>query len=298
MQNIKYLILLMVCLFVTSCVTAQSDVDSLHQQVRALERQQQRDRQNMTQRLEEYQVLLQEIDQGLSQAGGSVQATQANLWAEVESMRVQLATVTGSLDSLERRYNETREEHLDSRQTLRELRAKTTELDQSVKMISSQLGIEISSGSEGPDMSEGPDKPAETPQVEDSQPAPTTPTSARALYQRALDYFFDRDYEQAQSLWQEFAENFTDHDLASNAYFWQGESFYQMQKYAQAVLAYQEVITNFPDSNKMSASMLKQGMSFFHLDREEAGELVLNELLSKFPDTAEARRAKAFISQQ
>ncbi|MFN2267908.1 MAG: tetratricopeptide repeat protein, partial [Desulfonatronovibrio sp.] len=84
----------------------------------------------------------------------------------------------------------------------------------------------------------------------------------------------------------------------ANAYFWQGESFYQMQKYAQAVLAYQEVITNFPDSNKMSASMLKQGMSFFHLDKEEAGELVLNELVNKYPDTAEARRAKAFISQQ
>ncbi len=293
MQNIKYLILLIVCLFVTSCVTAQSDVDNLRQQVRALERKQQRDRQDMTQRLGEYEVLLKEIDEGLSQAGGSVQATQANLWAEVESMRVHLATVTGSLDSLERRYNETSEEHLDSRQAIRELRAKTTELDQSVRMISSQLGIEISYSD-----TEGPHIPEEASQVEDFQPAPTAPTSARALYQRALDSFFDRDYELAQSLWQEFAENFTDHDLTSNAYFWQGESFYQMQRYAQAVLAYQEVITNFPDSNKMSASMLKQGMSFFHLDREEAGELVLNELVSKFPDTAEARRAKAFISQQ
>lgn len=292
MRNIKYLLLLIGCLMLASCVTAQSDVDSLRQQVRALERQQQRDRQDMTQRLEEYQIVLQEIDEGLSQAGGSVQATQANLWAEVESMRVQLATVTGSLDSLERQYNETREEHLDSRQTLRELRNKTTDLDQSLKMISSQLGVEISSGSEEQVT------PEETSQVEDFQPVTTTPTSARALYQRALDSFFDRDYELAQSLWQEFAENFTDHDLAANAYFWQGESFYQMQKYAQAVLAYQEVITNFPDSNKMSASMLKQGMSFFHLDREEPGELVLNELVSKFPDTAEARRAKAFISQQ
>ncbi|MFN2343647.1 MAG: hypothetical protein ABR542_09840, partial [Desulfonatronovibrio sp.] len=89
---------------------------------------------------------------------------------------------------------------------IRELKAKTTELDQSVRMISSQLGIEISSsGTERPQM------PEEISPVEDFQPAQSTPTSARALYQRALDSFFDRDYELAQSLWQEFAENFTDH---------------------------------------------------------------------------------------
>jgi TolA-binding protein len=44
--------------------------------------------------------------------------------------------------------------------------------------------------------------------------------------------------------------------------------------------------------------MLKQGMSFYHLGRKEAGELVLNELIRKFPDTVEARRARAFMSDQ
>ncbi|WP_051617365.1 tol-pal system protein YbgF [Desulfonatronovibrio hydrogenovorans] len=285
MLNPKLLIIFAFCFLLASCVTTQSDVDTLRFQVRSLERQQQNDRQVFRQTLEEQKAQLEAIEQGLTEAGGSVQATQANLWAEVQSLKVQVATLTGRLDSLERDTLDRAETREDNRQAIEDMRAKTRELDRSVQMISSQLGLE---------MPEQETRPETVDEFEPIQPG----DSARALYQRALDSFYDRNYELAQSLWEEFADNFPDHPLTSNAHFWQGESFYQLERYAQAVLAYQEVITNFSDSNKMSASMLKQGMSFFHLGREEAGRLVLNELLQKYPDTAEARRAKAFMSDR
>ncbi len=293
MQNFKYVFLGIVCLLMTSCITYQSETDVLRQQLRVMERQQQKDMQDMSKRLEDYQARLESMGEMVSQADGSVQTTQATLWADVESMRVQLATLTGRLDSLEREYMATREQHGVAGQTLNELRTKTRELDRSVQMISSQLGVEIAEPEALPvPVSEF---------VPDERLEPVPPVradTAQTLYQRALDAFYDRNYATAQALWEEFTENFPEHVLTSNAYFWQGESFFQMQEYAQAALAYQEVITNFPQSNKINSSMLKQGMSFYHLGRKEAGELVLNELIRKFPDTAESRRARTFMSEQ
>ena len=293
MKRIKYIYLVFSCLLLSSCVTSQSDVDSLRQQVHVLQRQQQADKQEITRKLEDYQARLEVIDEGVSEAGGSILSTQANLWAEVESMRVQVATLTGRLDALEREYSSTRQQREEIDGTLSQLRTKTRELDRSIQMISSQLGLEVAGAQPAlPSIAE----PVEA--VPDlHRELDMRADAAQPLYQRALDSFYDRNYELAQSLWEEFTDHFPDHALASNAYFWQGESFYQMHKYAQAALAYQEVITNFPESNKVVASMLKQGMSFFQLGREEAGELVLNELVNKFPDTAEARRARAFMSE-
>jgi tol-pal system protein YbgF len=290
MQKIRHVFLVVICLFLASCVTSQSEVDSLSLQLKSLERKQQREMQDMTQKLQEYRTRLETVAETRSEAEGSVQTTQATLWADVESIRVQVATLTGRLDSLERQYSGTARQSEEADRTLRELKAKTAELDRSMHMISSQLGLEIAEARAADD----PGPPADP--GEERKPPPAEIQSTRALYQRALDSFYDRDYELAQSLWEEFTDNFPEHALTSNAYFWQGESFYQMQEYAQAALAYQEVISSFPDSNKMVSSMLKQGMSFFRLGRKEAGELVLEELIKKHPDTAEARRAKAFMA--
>ena len=290
MRKIKPVLLAVICLFLTSCVTSQTEVDSLRLQLGTLERKQHREMQDMTQKLQEYRSRLETVAEARSDAEGTVQTTQATLWADVESIRVQVATLTGRLDSLERQYSGTARQTEETDRTLRELKTKATELDRSMRMISSQLGLEIAESR----AEESPGPPADS--GEERQPPTGETQSARALYQRALDSFYDRDYELAQSLWEEFTDNFPGHALTSNAYFWQGESFYQMQEYAQAALAYQEVITSFPDSNKRISSMLKQGMSFFRLGREEAGKLVLDELINKHPDTAEARRARAFMA--
>ncbi|MFO7727135.1 MAG: tol-pal system protein YbgF [Desulfonatronovibrio sp.] len=295
MQSTRLFLLGIACFFLTACVTSQSDMDVLRRQVQSLEKQQQTYKQEMTQKIEDLQNQMETVDQAISESGGSVREKQANLWAEVESMRTQVATLTGRMDSLERETSRTMEQDREEGQLLKDLQSKTRELDRSVQMIASQLGVDMGEAEPVPPPElEEQEKDGEVPAVE---PGPAmSHDSAQPLYQRALDSFYDRNYEQAQSLWEEFTDNFPDHALTPNAYFWQGESYYQMEDYAQAVLAYQEVITNFPESGKLSSSMLKQGMSFFQLERDEAGELVLSELVKKFPDTAEARRARAFMT--
>ncbi|MFW6005044.1 MAG: tol-pal system protein YbgF, partial [Desulfonatronovibrionaceae bacterium] len=228
------------------------------------------------------------------ESGGESQTTQADLWAEVEGMKVQLATLTGRLDSLERDFNRTGEQAGASQEELDKLSRKTRELDRSMQMISSQLGVELSGEAPRAEAPSGEEDQKNQAEQEPEMDA----DAARILYQRALDSFYNRDYDKAQSLWKEFTDNFSEHPLAPNAYFWQGESFYQKGRYSEAVLVYQEVITNYPQSNKMAPSMLKQGMAFYHLDKADTGRIVLKELQEKFPDTVEARRAKSFMAAE
>ncbi len=291
MLNFKILLLAAAVFILSACTTGgQTSMERMQMQIRTLEHQQHQDRKKMQDELDKIQDELAErtksLEEKVSEAGGPAQAIQANLWAEMESIRVQVATLTGNLDALQRKVSRM-EDGQDIPQEVRSLQEKTRVLERQLQTMASQLGLDLLDDVETAAILDAP----ELDQVRE-------PQTARVLYQRALDSFYDRDYDGAQSLWEEFAELFPEHDLISNAYFWQGESFYQMQEYAEAALAYQEVITNFPDSNKIEASMLKQGMSFISLGRKEAGQLILNELLEKYPDSAEARRARAFISEE
>ena len=83
--------------------------------------------------------------------------------------------------------------------------------------------------------------------------------------------------------------------MTSNAWFWQGETNYQLQNYGNAALAYQEVITKFSKSNKLPAAMLKQGMSFEKLGKREAANARYKELIKTHPNSPEAKRAKTLI---
>ncbi len=118
---------------------------------------------------------------------------------------------------------------------------------------------------------------------------------ATALYNSGTAAFNARRYSDALKIFTDFTTNYPKHDLASNAWFWQGETNYQMQNYGNAALAYQEVITKFPKSSKMPASMLKQGMSFEKLNKRDAANARYKELVSKYPNSPEAKRAKSLI---
>jgi tol-pal system protein YbgF len=123
----------------------------------------------------------------------------------------------------------------------------------------------------------------------------TSSDPATALYNSGIAAFNASRYGDALKIFSDFTSNFSKHELTSNAWFWQGESNYQMQNFGNAALSYQEVITKFPTSNKMPAAMLKQGMSFDKLGNRDAANARFKELISKYPNSPEATRAKALV---
>ncbi len=119
---------------------------------------------------------------------------------------------------------------------------------------------------------------------------------AQTLYDDGLEYFNKRQYLEALKCFKDFSANYGNHRLIGNAYFWQGESNYQLSDYPAAVVAYQKVITDYPKNDKYVSSLLKQGMSLSSSGNKDAAKVRWREIVNKYPNTPEATRAKKLLA--
>ncbi|MSN26429.1 MAG: tol-pal system protein YbgF [Geobacter sp.] len=126
----------------------------------------------------------------------------------------------------------------------------------------------------------------------EATPAPLT---GDALYLKGLETFKTGDMPAAREQFTKFLEQNPQHELAANAQFWIGETYYGEKSYEPAILAYQEVIKNYPGKEKVAAAMLKQAMAFNEINDGKSAKYVLKKLLETFPKSEEAKRAKALL---
>ena len=301
-QTLLAALLAILILSLPACVTSKKDFDRLRSQLYTQEREQAA----LAKRVEK-------LEADLARA----QPAQANSWAELNSMRSQLATVEGQLDDIRRTQNMQRAS-ADGMITIDTLNARVRDLERKNLFMASQVGVvfdempgvpETQNATNGtaplvPPAGQPIEQPAAQPATPPADAAPATPQpepqeelQGQELYQKALESFYAMKYKQAQTTWAEFVKGFPKDPLVPNAIFWQGESYFQMQDYANAVLTYQQVIEKHPKSNKYRPALLKQGISFFKLKKDQAGKLVLEDLIKKFPDSAEAKRAQAYLKE-
>jgi tol-pal system protein YbgF len=293
--------LTLVLLLVSACASKQ-DVSSLQGQVSYHKQQQARENQELKQHIvtleSELTKAREDLKKEITQTSQPVRTKQADLWVEIENLRLQVATARGEIDGLTRKVEVLETNQANATSDLTEMTATTTRMDKALTAIAGQLGIDLAEFEQknGEDAStSSPTTTAESDkQISQPSIAPKQ-DSAEALYKKALNSFYAKEYSQALSLWEEFVTTFKKDTLVPNALFWQGECHYQMRDYARAILAYQKVIENYKKSNKYRPAMLKQGISFFKMDKKKPGRLVLQDLIDKHPQSAEARRAKTFL---
>ena len=109
---------------------------------------------------------------------------------------------------------------------------------------------------------------------------------ARALLTRL-------EYDSAETAFNEFLELHNDHELAGNAQYWLGETYYVRRDYAAAATAFIEGYQKFPEGTKAPDNLLKLGMSLAALDQKNDACATFAELLSRFTDAPDniTRRA-------
>ena len=155
--------------------------------------------------------------------------------------------------------------------------------------------------------------------VEQSQvvPAPTLPgatqqagtfatdqarnEAAVAAYQKVIDAYPSHDagmaalrsgnYDKAVSTFREVVTNYPTGELASNAQFWMGESYYTKGDLESAVTAYRKVLSDWPASRKAPDAMVKLGFSLSDLKRTGEARSTLEEVVRKYPGTNAAQLA-------
>ena len=281
----------------SGCAT-KSDLDTLQNQAYRDRQESRRTIQKLEEQLTQTQ---EELREEIQKSTSPVQAKQANTWAELESMRMQVAKLQEKLDTLSVRFNAM----TNSAAGGPSLIDVASDVQNIKTALQSQFGMDLgNAAASAAPTAETPALAAQAkaaPKAEAPKPAtskdhdPAKVDTADALFAKADASFKARKYEDARQYYSEFATNFKKHPKTSEAVYWVGECALNLQDYGKAVLAYQEVIERFPKSTKYKSAVLKQGMAFFKIGKDKAGKAVLEDLIARFPSSPEAISAKKFL---
>jgi len=118
-----------------------------------------------------------------------------------------------------------------------------------------------------------------------------------SVYMKGLETFKTGNMPAAREIFTKFLEKYPQHDLAANAQYWIGETYYSEKEYEPSILAFQEVIKNHPQKEKVPAAMLKQAMAFKAIDDAKNARYVLKKLVESYPKSEEVKKAKELLKE-
>ena len=117
--------------------------------------------------------------------------------------------------------------------------------------------------------------------------------SAPELYDRALKMIREsQNFSAGRELMETFLKRYPDHDLAVNAAYWIGETYYAEKNYEQAILQFEEIIQKYGDHPKVASAMLKQALAFESTGDQATAKLLLQRVIERYPLSDEAGKAK------
>jgi tol-pal system protein YbgF len=138
---------------------------------------------------------------------------------------------------------------------------------------------------------------AAAPASSDAQRAPAAGSAAdasgaQAAYDVAFKSIRGGDYVKASREFRAFVQQYPDHALAPNAWYWLGESYYATTNYPVALEAFQHLLSQFPASEKAPDALLKVGYSQLELKQDAKARATLASVVSKYPGSKAASLAQ------
>lgn len=251
-------------------IQLQRDVTLLQQQVREL--QQSLDSNNAVLKTLVEQTLdaVNRMKTTVSTMEQAVQEAQAATNTRVDSMGTQVQSLRDAVDELRARLGQISQQVAETRSVLESVDARLAPL--------------------------GSGEVAQTPEGEGA-PLPVTstrqaPPSADVLYSTALRDFIGGKYDLARQEFSDYLKHYARTQLAGNAQFYIGETYYQQGEHRKAIAEYDKVLNDFPNSYKIAAAHLKKSYSLLELGEREDGVRLLRALIEKFPNSEEAQLAR------
>ena len=285
MSRVRFLIILLAGLLLSSCVVTQQDL------------QMQRDLLEMKRRLGDAERSLKELQDDTS---GGVRAhvetlarNQADFQAELDGVRVDLQSMQGRTGDQER-INDTLSQDL---VLLRdELSLQVADHAQRLALLE-QGGTKVVPATSAPAV----DPVVVKVPVATGTKTSTTPAgeSAPELYERALKKIREeQDFVAGRELMETFLKRYPGDNLAVNAAYWVGETYYAEKAYEKAILQFEEIIQKYGEQPKVASAMLKQALAFEASGDKATGRLLLQRVVERFPLSDEAKKAKQMLQGQ
>jgi tol-pal system protein YbgF len=222
----------------------------------------------------------------LGERADSLQAEQARTRAELAEVRAQVAAHEQTMRSL-RAGTQTRSEELIGRieqleSRLEDQRQQLDDLSGRVHTRGSLLDSVLTPVTKPP--------AGKTPA---GKPVSANPSSVKvdptAAYDQAVLDFTQGRFPLALEEFRAFVAANGTTDLADNAQYGVGESFYAIGQYDSASVAYRDVVEKWPEGDKVPAALYKLGISYQKTNRSPEARTTFRTLIDKYPRTGEAR---------
>lgn len=142
-----------------------------------------------------------------------------------------------------------------------------------------------------------------TPSVDDGTATQTEPAVdvdpqvEREAYDDAFRTLKTGDFEEAETKFRLFVDQYPASNLIDDAWYWIAEANYITKKFEQAIKLYQFVSRSYPEYQRAHEALLKIGYIYHELGNYEEAQLYLNEVLDKFPASRSAFSAQRRLNQ-
>ena len=138
-------------------------------------------------------------------------------------------------------------------------------------------------------------EPAAAEEKTESKPAVTGKDfpNSNEHYNHAFKLLNAKNYSAAATSFDEFVRTYPSDPLASNAYYWLGESYYVRSDFTRAIEAFRKGWEINPDGQKAPDNLYKLALSLANVKRTKEACVVLAQVISKYGDAAPRIREKA-----
>ena len=116
-------------------------------------------------------------------------------------------------------------------------------------------------------------------------------------YEGAINLLKRGDFASAETAFSQFLAVHPTHELAGNAQYWLGETYYVRGSYKDAADAFLKGYTTYSESSKAPDSLLKLGITLAALNQKESACATLGELGRRFPSAPQAVIQRAKLEQ-
>jgi len=225
-----------------------------------------------------YTARMQRMEQNLGTLETKADADSASL----AEMRKDLAEQRDILLSLKAGNNTTSKELVDR---LEELSSKLDDTVQRMSSLPRSTSTYV---------------PPDTARAGGTGPPVTSSASAgdiEGMYEQAAKDFTQGRFELALSGFRALLAAAPNHELADNALYGVGESFYALAQYDSARVSYEQVESQYPKGDRVPAALYKLGMTFLKLGDKNSARATFMRLQQRYPRSGEAKLAEERLKE-
>lgn len=253
-----------------------------------------------TQHLDEVNKSVAGLARALETAGDKFAARIDAQDQRVDQMAKQVTWLQDAAKSLDSGGGKTVAQLGSQEQRIEQMAKQIEWLQEVIRQREARATAAPTAGPAAADVTSQPTAVAKLTRPADSAPTfsgPTTRDTVRERYEQLLARMREGDLDRAQEGFTAFLSEHPTSELAPNARFWLGESFYGKKDYRRAIDTYDRVQRDFPSSEKVPAALLKKGYAHMALGETQHASTAFQQVVSRYPKTQEAGKANEKLAQ-